>query len=91
MFFEGMAARGIQEIPNLHGAVAGGGGQVGASGMERDSGDPVFVPFAGHDEIAIGNGPDFPREIITGSGQNRLSGVESDTGDRHHMPFEGFS
>lgn len=43
VLFKGVATRGVQEIPNLDRAVAGGGGQMGPPWVEGDARNPVLV------------------------------------------------
>ena len=46
---EGVRALGLRELPNLDGAVAGGGDEVRAVGVEVQVGQPAGVPLSGHD------------------------------------------
>lgn len=81
VILESVAARSVEEIPNLHCAITGRSSQVGTTGVESNTGNPVFVAFTRHDEVSVGDCPDFPSEVVTCSGQNRLAWVESNAGD----------
>jgi hypothetical protein len=81
MILKGVAARCVEEIPNLHCAITGRSSQMGTTGVESNTGNPVFVAFTRHDEVSVGDSPDFPSEVVTCSSQDRLSWVEGNAGD----------
>jgi len=83
VLLEGVAAAGVEEVPDLDGAVAAAGDEVAAARVEGDTRDPVAVALAGHDEVAAGGGPDLPGVVVGGGGEDGLARVQRDRGDGH--------
>ena len=64
---EGVRARSPSEIPDLHRPVARRRREMRPGRMEIYARDPVPMPLAAHDQVAVRHGPELPRRIIRNS------------------------
>mmetsp|Transcript_9252 Transcript_9252/g.39228 ORF Transcript_9252/g.39228 Transcript_9252/m.39228 type:complete len:339 (+) Transcript_9252:773-1789(+) len=56
--------------------------------MEVDASDPVFVPVAGHDQVAVRQVPHLPRSVVRRRGQDGFLGVQRDVRHGHQVALE---
>mmetsp|Transcript_18281 Transcript_18281/g.55849 ORF Transcript_18281/g.55849 Transcript_18281/m.55849 type:complete len:342 (-) Transcript_18281:1246-2271(-) len=73
---ERRAAARRGEVPDLHRIVPGARGEAAAIGAEVGAAEPVHVPLAAHDELAVGHGPDLPGHVVRRGAEDGLLRVE---------------
>ena len=65
MLRPGVRATGVHEVPNLNSSIAGSSSQEVSSRVESASTNQILMALAAHDEVTIGNGPEFPGGVVT--------------------------
>ena len=58
---------------------------VCSPGVEVDSGNPVLVPVAAHDELARWQRPELPRGVVGRRRNNRLLGMHPETAQKRKV------
>jgi hypothetical protein len=82
---KGVSDARVNEIPNLDTLVTTTGGEMGASWMEVNGCNPVFVSFTSHNVLLVVQVPNLPGAIISSCCYDLLFSMQGHSTDASRM------